>query len=930
MKQTLREFMSVVLIVVLSLTSIPFFHNTPVHLEAKAICCCKNNFDKTKYTLTGDMAQDVATIAKSQKGRTCDQFGYLGVDRGAWCDEFAADCIENAGGDSSIVAHGGDVPDFESKMAAKGALRVTSPQVGDLVFFYSASKGRLGHVEIVTKVGNGIVYCAGGNNGSYPGQCNGERKVSSIASGDLSLHHYLRPAYSTTVAPTSATLTIDETDIRMGETFTFTMIADQPTSHYWFSIIRANTGEEIISTSTNGTFSTSFLSCGHYHAWCTAVNPAGTVDSNHVDFYVYGGAPTEGSIVVDKDTISLGESVSFSFLSNAYFTRNYIAIYDPDGNRCYEGWQENSFVYMPQKTGTYSAYASLSTPNGGIDTPWINFTVKNDSPTFQIPAPTYATLTVDKTDVQMGKDFTFTMTADQPTSYFWFTIIRTNSGEEIISTSTNGTFSTSFLSCGHYHAWCTAVNSAGTVDSNHVDFYVYGGAPTEGSIAVDKDTISLGKTVSFSFTSNAYFTRNYLAIYDPDGNRCYEGWQENGFVYVPQKTGTYSAYASLSTPNGGIDTPWIHFAVKNDFPTLLIITQQPVDVRVPQGERAKATVKATGENLSYQWYLMNAGSTKFSKSSITTATYAVTMSDKANGRSVYCVITDAYGTSVQTDTVTLTQATPLSILTQPTNVKVAIGNSAKATVVAEGEGLTYQWYLKSANGTKFSRSSVTRATYAVTMSDKVDGRSLYCVITDAYGTSVQTDTIKLTAAMAITSQPANVVLPTGDTTFFTVEASGVAPLKYQWQCSTDGGTTWKNSNFSTAKSDTLKVPATAARNGYKYRCRVEGANGEYKYTGRATLTVTVKIISEPTSVKKTVGETASFTVKATGVTPITYQWQVSTNGGKSWKNSAFSTAQSATLNVPVTAARNGYQYRCVVTGSNGQTTTSDAAKLTVS
>ena len=153
-------------------------------LTASAICCRKDGFDNSKYTLTGNMAEDVATIAKSQKGRTGSQLGYTE----AWCDEFVADCIENAGADSSIVGHGGTVADFESVMRKKGADQVSSPQTGDLVFFtYS-------HVEIVTKVENGTVYCAGGNNGGTgnykTNYCAGERKLYATP------RLYLRPNYS--------------------------------------------------------------------------------------------------------------------------------------------------------------------------------------------------------------------------------------------------------------------------------------------------------------------------------------------------------------------------------------------------------------------------------------------------------------------------------------------------------------------------------------------------------------------------------------------------------------------------------------------------------------------------------------------------------------------------------------------------------------
>lgn len=84
-------------------------------LTVSAICCRKDSFDKSRYTLTGNVAQDVATIAKSQAGRTCSDFGYSGVDYGAWCDEYVADCLENAGCDDSIVAHGGTVADFEKR-----------------------------------------------------------------------------------------------------------------------------------------------------------------------------------------------------------------------------------------------------------------------------------------------------------------------------------------------------------------------------------------------------------------------------------------------------------------------------------------------------------------------------------------------------------------------------------------------------------------------------------------------------------------------------------------------------------------------------------------------------------------------------------------------------------------------------------------------
>ena len=175
---------------------------------------------------------------------------------------------------------------------------------------------------------------------------------------------------------------------------------------------------------------------------------------------------------------------------------------------------------------------------------------------------------------------------------------------------------------------------------------------------------------------------------------------------------------------------------------VLAIITEPEDVLVENGQKAISTVLAEGEELTYQLYVKNRMGTNFSKSSIKTDTYSVTMSDAVDGSQVYCVVTDKYGNTVQTDTATLYKY-GLSIVTQPYDVSVEIGKKAAVSVAARGEGLTYQWYVKNRTATKFSKSSIVAETYSVTMSDTVDGRQAYCVITDANGNTVQTNTVTL-------------------------------------------------------------------------------------------------------------------------------------------------------------------------------------------
>lgn len=243
-------------------------------LTASAICCRKDGFDKSKYTLTGNMEEDVATIAKSQKGRTGAQLGYTE----AWCDEYVADCIENAGADSSIVGHGGTVADFESVMRKKGAVPVSSPQTGDLVFFtYS-------HVEIVTKVENGTVYCAGGNNGGTgnykTNYCAGERKLYAAP------RLYLRPNYSkiNPDPPSYSNLQANKSVIFAGQEITFTASSDTATG---FLIgIDNETSRYITQEMPNGSLTLTFNEPGQYGAYVTSYNPYRYCDSSWISFTV--------------------------------------------------------------------------------------------------------------------------------------------------------------------------------------------------------------------------------------------------------------------------------------------------------------------------------------------------------------------------------------------------------------------------------------------------------------------------------------------------------------------------------------------------------------------------------------------------------------------------------------------------------------------
>lgn len=87
------------------------------------------------------------------------------------------------------------------------------------------------------------------------------------------------------------------------------------------------------------------------------------------------------------------------------------------------------------------------------------------------------------------------------------------------------------------------------------------------------------------------------------------------------------------------------------------------------------------------------------------------------------------------------------------------------------------------------------------------------------------------------------------------------------------------------------------------------------------------ITKQPKNASAPEGAKVKFTVKCDD--DVTYQWQTSKNNGVKWVDSSFGGYNTDTLTVPVTEARDGYLFRCVVTNSNKRITTSSSAKLTV-
>jgi hypothetical protein len=263
-----------------------------------------------------------------------------------------------------------------------------------------------------------------------------------------------------------------------------------------------------------------------------------------------------------------------------------------------------------------------------------------------------------------------------------------------------------------------------------------------------------------------------------------------------------------------------------------------------------------------------------------------------------------------------------SIATQPQSVAVTVGQTATFTVVAMGsQPLSYQWQknqanIAGANSVSYTTPATTSADNATTFGVIVSNGTLPNAISAAATLTVSAAPV----APSITTQPQSVTVTANQTATFTVVATGTAPLSYQWQ---------KNhSNLSGANSAAYTTPATSVSDsGSTFDVIVSNGTLPNATSAAATLTVNASavapsITTQPQSAAVTVGQTATFSVVATGTAPLSYQWQ---------KNQAnISGANSASYTTPATSlGDNGSSFDVIVSNGTLPNATSANATLTV-
>jgi formylglycine-generating enzyme required for sulfatase activity len=282
---------------------------------------------------------------------------------------------------------------------------------------------------------------------------------------------------------------------------------------------------------------------------------------------------------------------------------------------------------------------------------------------------------------------------------------------------------------------------------------------------------------------------------------------------------------------------------------LPVFTSPPAsNTAINEDESAILSVNATGEGLSYQWYIGQSGDTNQPIAGATSFSYDT--GALTEDTTYWVRVTNAAGVK-DSSTMAVTINRAPTITSQPASQTILSGGNATMTVIASGTApLSYQWYRGNVgttsapvgtNSSSFTTPNLTTTTrYWVKISNNT-GFAFSDLCTITIGTSP-----------AITTQPASQTINSGSTATMSVVASGTGPLNYQWYQGSLGTTTTpvgtNSANFTTP---TLTTNTS-------YWVRVSNVISSID-SGLATITVTLTGFALIPSGSFTMGRTSGDT-----------------------------------------------------------------------
>ena len=275
--------------------------------------------------------------------------------------------------------------------------------------------------------------------------------------------------------------------------------------------------------------------------------------------------------------------------------------------------------------------------------------------------------------------------------------------------------------------------------------------------------------------------------------------------------------------------------------------------------------------------------------------------------------------SAQTLTATAAVITTPVITTQPASVTIGTGATTTFNVAASGGSLSYQWF---AGNSGVTSNPVSGATSSSFTTPALPSTTSYWVrVSNSAGTvNSNTATATVITPPAINTHPVSVTINSGAIATFTVAASGTSPA-HQWYAGNSGDT---SNPVSGATSNNLTTPVLTTTTSYWVRVS-NAAAAANSNTATATVIIPPAIITHPASVTINGGTTTTFTVAASGTSPV-YQWYAGNSGNTS---SPISGATGSSFTTPTLSATTSYWVRVSNPAGTAESNTATATVITL-
>jgi len=475
------------------------------------------------------------------------------------------------------------------------------------------------------------------------------------------------------------------------------------------------------------------------------------------------------------------------------------------------------------------------------------------------------------------------------------------------------------------------------------------GAVTITGTATQKQVLTASKTladldglgtVSYQWQASADAGKTWTAI---------TGATASTFTLTQAQVGaTVRVVASykdaLGTTESVASAPTAAVANVNDAPTgAVTITGTATQKQVLTASNTLADLDGLG-TISYQWQASkDAGKTWTAITGATASTFTLTQAQVGATVRASASYKDALGTNESV--ASAATAAVADVNDAPTGAVTITGTATQrqvltaANTLADLDGLgtiAYQWQSSTDAGTTWT--AITGATASTfTLGQAQVGAKVRAVAryTDGFGAAESVASAATAAVANVNDAPTGAVTITGTTTQRQVltaantlaDLDGLGTIAYQWQSSTDAGTTWTAITGATASTFTLGQAQVGAK--VRAVARYTDGFGAAESVASAATAAVANVNDAPTgavTITGTATQKQVLTVTKTladldGLGTVSYQWQASADAGTTWTAITGATASTFTLG----QAQVGAKVRAVASYTDGFGTTESVA-----